>query len=67
MLQFNPGPVAQRGDAETAVFSPKDDLIPVNGDSVQGWQTPDDVVLLLAIVARQKPTATHIRMRKKDR
>jgi len=54
-------------DAETAVFSPKDDLIPVNGDSVQGWQTPDDVVLLLAIVARQKPTATHIRMRKKDR
>ncbi len=53
-------------DAETAVFDPRDDLIPVNGDIVQGWQTPDDVVRLLTVVARQKPAATHIRMKKGD-
>jgi len=51
-------------DAETAIFSPKDDLIPVNGETVQGWQQPDDVVRLLTVVARQKPTVTRIRMQK---
>ena len=51
-------------DAETAVFSPEDYLIPVNGDTVQGWQRPNDVVRLLTVVARQKITATHIRLKK---
>jgi hypothetical protein len=58
----------QSFDAETAIFAPDmGDLIPVNGHVVQGWQTPDDVVRLLTIAARQKPTVTHIRMEKADR
>ncbi len=51
-------------NAETAVFDPKDELMPVNGETVQGWQSPDDVVRLMGVVARLKPTATRIRVRK---
>ena len=51
-------------NAETAVLNPKDELMPVNGDTVQGWQSPEDVVRLMATVARLKPTATRIRVRK---
>lgn len=50
-------------NAETAVFSPKGELMPVNGETVRGWQSPDDVVRLLSTVARLKPTATCIRVR----
>lgn len=57
----------EKGDsynAETAVFAPNGDMMPVNGDAVQGWQSPDDAVRLLATVARLNPTATRIRVRK---
>lgn len=52
-------------DAETAVFTPDGkSFVKVNGDEVQGWQSPEDVVRLLTAVARQKPTTTSIRIRK---
>ena len=58
----------EKGDsynAETAVFAPKDSFVLVDGETVQGWQSADDVVRLLTIVARQKSTVKRIRTKRK--
>ena len=45
--------------AETAVWGPNGNLLEVawcNGDTVQGWQTPSDVLRLLNLAASQPAT-----------
>ena len=46
-------------NAETAVWGPDGDMIRRgdNGDEVQGWQTPADVLRLLNWAAEQDPSA----------
>ncbi len=51
-------------DAETAIINESNDFVRVNGEVVQGWQSPDQVAMLISAAARQKSGVKFITIRK---